>query len=89
VEEKPAEPVYVNAFSCSISPYDITFAFGRMTPEEREGSRDFRPVVRLVMSPTHAKALSQILQALLGEYEKRVGEVPVPVLGRASEEEKS
>ncbi len=70
---------YVNAVQVSGGPFDFTFDFGFKRPEDaRPGSQDYQRLVRLTMSPGHAKSLFRILSQQLTAYEELLGEIPSP-----------
>ncbi len=82
------QPVYANAFQAALGPYDITLDFGYKSPEQAQ-SVEFHRAARISMSISHAKAMAQILQGLIGNYEKAVGAVPLPPQEKESREEPS
>ena len=55
---------YVNQANMTFSVYDLTFTFGKMPlPEKKDTTLD--PVVRIRMSPQHAKVFSKNLTSAL------------------------
>lgn len=70
---------YVNAVQVNASPFDFTFDFGFKRPEDSlPGSNEYHKLVRLTMSPGHAKSLFRILSAQLTAFEQALGEIPSP-----------
>jgi hypothetical protein len=58
------------------SVYDVTFTFGTMPlPEKKDTTPD--PVVRIRMSPQHAKVFSKILVKHIDKYEEDIGNIPI------------
>lgn len=73
------EPIYANVIQITTGPFDMSLDFGYKTPERaRAGSPDFDIVARIVMSPSHAKAILPLLAKQIAEYENKVGTIPAP-----------
>lgn len=90
---------YTNSVNIALSQWDLTLDFQFATPAP--GSAAVAPntspaiaaerVARLVMSPTHAKVLSEFLRNAVAEWESRYGQMPdisvlVPDALRATQE---
>jgi len=70
---------YSNVFSVNVTPYDVTVDFGIKTPEQAKSTGgEFEKQVRVAMSLVQAKMMLVILKELLNNYEKDIGEVPLP-----------
>jgi len=83
VDEEEIPFFYVNAVQVATSPFDVTFDFGFKRPEDnRPGSTDYKKLVRVTMSPQHAKTLFKILNDQLTAYETRLGDIPSPEFKR-------
>nr|MDK2850561.1 hypothetical protein [Candidatus Cloacimonadota bacterium] len=73
LDEKVGEGVYANFFMITNSPSEFIMDCGRILP----GLPDARIYSRVVMTPSHAKQLLQLLQKNMDAYEKQFGEVKV------------
>jgi len=69
--------LYSNSVQLVVGPWDFTFTFGEV---KKPGDN---PVVEnqvaVIMSPQHAKAFANILMNHVSEYEKKIGEIKLPV----------
>jgi hypothetical protein len=73
IDEKVGEGIYANFFMITNSPSEFIMDCGRILP----GLPDARIYSRVVMTPSHAKQLLQLLQKNMDAYEKQHGEVKV------------
>ena len=86
VTPSPSLPRYCNATNVMFSQWDVMFEFSQIvaTPP---GTPDDAPQVarhvveRLIMSPQHAKAFSQVLSENIKHFEAEHGEIHVAALG--------
>jgi len=70
--------VYANSARLLVSPWDFRFIFGEI--EEATGEcLDIREDVRVTMSPEHAKAVFQMLERNIRQYEEKFGEIKQPL----------
>lgn len=70
---------YSNVFSVNVTPYDVTIDFGIKTPEQaKSSSGEFEKQVRVTISLIQAKIMMVIIKELLDNYEKDIGEIPLP-----------
>lgn len=76
-EDRDLTAVYANFVRTHLTFWDIKLQFGQISPGEKGGARA-KEVVRLYMSPMHAKATLELLKRQVAEYEKRFGEIPLP-----------
>ena len=75
VEEKLPD-FYVNQVNMAFSVYDVTFIFGTMPlPGEKDTQLD--PIVKIRMSPQHAKVFSKLLAKNIDKYEEDIGNIPI------------
>jgi hypothetical protein len=65
---------YINGVNVEVSVYDFILNCGLRTVEQKEPS----PLVKIVMSPQHAKVLASLLTNSVNQYEKDLGELPLP-----------
>jgi hypothetical protein len=75
-----SDPRYANSVTIGMSQWDLTIDFGLATPAPgslvSEMRLALRPVSRIVMSPTHAKVLAEILTTTISEWEHKFGRLP-------------
>lgn len=72
---------YVNSAEIALSQWDMTIDFQLATPVMGGGQASEPPflaqrVARIVMSPTHAKVLAELIRGAVGEWETRFGPLP-------------
>lgn len=75
--------LYSNNVQILLSTWDFTFEFSQLmlTPNQQEGGAPLASTVgtqRILMSPQHAKAFSEILRQNVAEWERAFGEIQVP-----------
>jgi hypothetical protein len=63
--------VYSNVVRIAHSKFEFLLDFGQVTPERKEAVIR----ARVIMSPHHAKALSQLLSQKVHEYEEKNGQL--------------
>ncbi len=71
--EKEAEGIYSNLALISHSGAEFVFDFTRVLP----GVPKTRVYARIIMTPQHAKSLSNALQDNLKKYEKQFGVIQI------------
>jgi len=71
--EKEAEGIYANLAMISYSPTEIIIDFVRVMPRTPKA----RVLSRIIMTPMHAKLLSQALGANIKKFEDQFGEIKV------------
>ncbi len=71
LDEKVGEGTYANFFVITNSPSEFIMDCGRILP----GLPDARIYTRVVMTPTHAKQLMQLLVKNIESYENQFGEI--------------
>jgi len=74
LNEKEAEGIYSNLAIISHSNAEFVIDFTRVLP----GIPKARVHARIIMTPIHAKLLSNALQENIGKYEKQHGEINIP-----------
>jgi hypothetical protein len=71
---------YVNSAEIAFSQWDMTVDFQLATPvkaaPDAESPFLVQRVARIVMSPTHAKVLAEMIHNAVGEWETRFGALP-------------
>lgn len=72
-EEVP--DIYANSVNLTMSIYDVTLHFALANGPNPE---DQKELVRVIMSPQHAKVMIQMLQENLENYEEEIGVIPMP-----------
>ena len=77
--EEPVD-VYANAVQVIGAAYDFTLEFSANLPLDLKQPQavERRNVVRIRMSPQHAKSLIPILLSQIEAYEKGLGLIPLP-----------
>jgi hypothetical protein len=71
IDDKVADGEYANWANIVFSPAEFVVDFGRLMP----GKPAVRVSTRIVMSPSHAKRLLEVLKNVVGQYEKQHGEI--------------
>ncbi|GAB1367076.1 DUF3467 domain-containing protein [Candidatus Cloacimonadaceae bacterium] len=71
LDEKVGEGTYANFFVITNSPSEFIMDCGRILP----GLPDARIYTRVVMTPTHAKQLMQLMVKNIESYENQFGEI--------------
>jgi hypothetical protein len=76
-------PAYSNNVNILTSTWDITFEFSQLSltasQEENQPPVVSADVVqRIVMSPQHAKAFSEVLRQNVSQWEQQFGEIRLP-----------
>ncbi|HPM04642.1 MAG TPA: DUF3467 domain-containing protein [Candidatus Cloacimonas sp.] len=71
LDEKVGEGTYANFFVITNSPSEFIMDCGRILP----GLPDARIYTRVVMTPTHAKQLLQLMVKNIESYENQFGEI--------------
>lgn len=69
-----AEGVYSNLMFITHSPSEFVLDFARALPGNRKG----KVYSRVVMTPQHAKALSELLQRNIATFEETNGAIKLP-----------
>ncbi len=75
VPEENIPNIYTNSTQLRISVHDLIMTLGVAEPFGEETRP--RAVARIIMSPQHAKVLTDILQKHLQLYEETFGPIPV------------
>lgn len=77
---QPAIPrYYTNAAMVRVTPYDVVLALRLNGPDVADPEAvAVTPLCDVYMSPQHAKLLTFILMAHIRDYEKAMGEIPMP-----------
>jgi len=66
--------IYSNSVNFTFSIYDITMNFGVTVVDRKEP----QTLVRIKMSPQHAKVMSIILAGNIERYERDIGQIVIP-----------
>lgn len=74
--------IYVNSTEIRSSPWDFDFRFGRVDEATPEGL-NITELVRMHMSPTHAKAVLALLALHVEVWERKHGTIPDVDIGLA------
>ena len=73
-------PRYANGTTVAMSQWDLTIEFQQRQPVHDKSVSDpewdLRSIARIVMSPTHAKVLAEILSNSVATWEERFGPMP-------------
>jgi len=77
--DEVSEGIYSNLMFITHSPSEFVLDFARALPGARKG----RVYSRIVMTPQHAKALSELLQRNISTFEDKHGVIHLP--GRPDE----
>ena len=73
ISQEFTEPtVYVNVANIAMSPEEVVLRFGLMNPEM---PAEAAPVIRIYMSPGHAKRLAAAFNVAVGQYEATFGAI--------------
>jgi hypothetical protein len=72
--DEVAEGLYSNLMFITHSPSEFVLDFARALPGTRKG----KVYARVVMTPQHAKALSELLKKNLNSFEEQHGPVKLP-----------
>ncbi len=79
VPDQPVPFVYANVVRVTTGAYDLVMDFGFSTPEQAmQGSEEYEPAVRVVMSLAHAKTMIPALAQVIAQYEQQVGPITAP-----------
>lgn len=70
-----AQVIYSNQAQVTVTPWDFTYNFGRVT-EVSEDKASAVQLVSIIHSPPHAKAFLQLLQRQIERYEKEFAPIP-------------
>jgi len=73
IDEKVGEGTYASFFMITNSPSEFIVDCGRILP----GLPDARIYTRVLMTPSHAKQLLQLLEKNITAYENQFGEIKV------------
>jgi hypothetical protein len=73
---KDVPVVYANQVYMANTPWDIQMLFGSVRALN-VGQAITEPLVSVIMSPAHAKAMSQILRHQIDNYERQFGPIQV------------
>lgn len=65
--------IYANSVHFFLSIYDITMDFGSTDKANKHHS-----LVKIKMSPQHAKVMSILLSKNIEKYESEIGEISIP-----------
>jgi hypothetical protein len=85
VSDENVPNIYTNSTQMRVSVHDFVLTLGVAEPFGEENRT--RAVARIIMSPQHAKAVTEILQKQLRLYEETFGPIPVsPVIGDSASE---
>ena len=68
--------VYANHTNSEVTPFDFKLIFGQLG-SPNGGSIEVIQSVAIVMSPQHYKALFELLQKTIANYEKSHGKIPL------------
>jgi len=68
------QAVYANVALISHTPAELVFDFGQVLPRMPRG----KVLSRVIMSPIHAKMLHMALGQQINNYERQMGEIPLP-----------
>ena len=79
VRSKDYVTVYSNFVQCGRSAWDIALAFGRLA-EYEPGKGGIVELVNVTVTPGLAKALVQVLNTTVKQYEAENGEIKLPAM---------
>ena len=69
--------IYSNNVAFAISAFDVSLIFGEIAGNE-EGKLHVEQMIRVTMSPQHAKVLALIMMENIKTYETTVGPITIP-----------
>jgi len=72
---------YSNFAVVSHSPEEVVIDFARILP----GREEARVVTRIIMTPKNAKMFAEAIQTNIQNFEKKFGELGMPVMPRGGE----
>ena len=80
IAERTIPDFYSDSVQFEINVYGITLEFGQgqKAPRGFQGKVPARPVVRVHMSPQHAKVMAKLFAKNMQAYEVQVGKIPIP-----------
>ena len=80
IAEKPLPSVYTDAVVFEVSVYGVTIEFGqtRKPPPGYTGKAPHTPLVRVHMSPQHAKVMAKVFAKNMKAYEQQLGKIELP-----------
>ena len=84
-DDRETPSIYTNSVSLSLSVFDIKMVFGEVI-EATEEHILTKPLVKVYMSPQHAKVLLGVLHSNVALYEREFGEISLPSLPISSNE---
>lgn len=73
LNDAEAEGIYANLAMIMHSPTEIIVDFARVMPRTQKA----RVLSRIIMTPMHAKVMSQTLQENLKKFEEQFGEIKI------------
>lgn len=76
IEDPQSVPIiYTNSVQLKLSLFDLTLLIGQTVDSDEERTQ-VKPLIRIVMSPQHAKALATLLSGHVRGYEQTFGPLP-------------
>jgi hypothetical protein len=69
---------YVNWVQASFTPFDISLVIGEAFAADTPDTFEVEQKARIIFHPLEAKVVAGMLAQAIRNYEKQVGEVPVP-----------
>jgi|GEM_PF-4804754 len=78
VQKSEDKPIYINGINITSSYFDFQFIFSNNSVDLNLGTIDCQELVKIIMSPQHAKATLNLLLAQITIYEEKFGALVVP-----------
>jgi hypothetical protein len=78
---------YANNTQFQISPWDVSLDFGQIVGQTEDRRLLVENLVRVVMSPQHAKVIAHLLMTQLAMYESEFGTIPSPPIVQPPKED--
>jgi|SRR3990172_11212339 len=80
IAERTIPDFYSDSVQFEINVYGVTLEFGQVQklPRSFQGKVPPRPVVKVHMSPQHAKVMAKLFVKNMQAYEEQVGKIPIP-----------
>ena len=75
-EGQEAPTIYVNNVEIRATEWDIHLSMGEVT-RRSEGEMRVKELVKIYMSPQHAKVFARVLTNQVARYEEAVGTIPI------------
>jgi hypothetical protein len=86
VQKERYRTIYANNIAVTFSIFDVGIIFGEIIGEHEDGQPIIEELTRVTLTRELTKALTAILLQHLKAWEKQVGEIKIPDLGKVESE---